>query len=168
MVQEWCEDSSVGGLVDVTPTDRVPREWRVIMEARDPSGSPVALAHAESEALQRLAVLDAVINNGDRKGGHVLTLPDGSVRGVDHGVAFHSENKLRTVLWGWAGEPLPPELHRDLRALRNELDESTPSVDRWLSRQESTALRGRVDVLLTTCRFPMPSEEWPPIPWPVF
>lgn len=168
MIQEWCEDSSIGALVTVTPLTEVPSGWRVVVEARDPSGRPVALSHADSEELKRMSILDAVINNGDRKGGHILTLPDGSVRGVDHGVAFHSENKLRTVLWGWAGEPLPTDVVRDLLQLRTALGAYVPAIDRWLSAEESSALRARVDTLLESQQFPEPSEEWPAIPWPVF
>ncbi|MFM8515077.1 MAG: SCO1664 family protein [Actinomycetota bacterium] len=168
MVQEWCEASTIGDLVNVTPRDEVPIGWRVVVEAQDPSGSAVALAHADTPALQRLSVLDAVINNADRKGGHILMLPDGSIRAVDHGVAFHSENKLRTVLWGWAGEALPTDLARELRSLRDVLTGDVPRIDRWLSEDESRALRRRVAALLDSHHFPEPSEEWPAIPWPVF
>jgi len=168
MVQEWCEESSIGEIVTVTPLDDVPTGWRVVVEARDPSGSPVALAHADIDTLQRLSILDAIINNGDRKGGHILTLPGGVVRAVDHGVAFHPENRLRTVLWGWAGESLPADIALDLRALRRTLGDVVPDVDRWLSTEESRALRARVDALLKAGSFPEPSEEWPAIPWPVF
>ncbi len=168
MAQDWCEDTVLGELVTVTQVEQVPPGWRVIVEALDPSGRPVALAHADSPELQRLCVLDAVINNGDRKGGHILTGPDGTVWAVDHGVAFHRENKLRTVLWGWAGEMIPDPIVADLDALRAALADSHPIVDTWLAPEESTALRGRVDALVATRRFPAPSEEWPAIPWPVF
>ena len=65
--------------------------------------------HADDPRLRRLAVLDAVINNADRKGGHLLPAPDGRLYGIDHGVTFNTEDKLRTLLWGWAGEPLTAE-----------------------------------------------------------
>ena len=67
---------------------------------------PVALVHEDSEPLRRMAVFDIVTNNTDRKGGHVLPMRDGHRYGVDHGVCFHVEDKLRTVLWGWAGQRL--------------------------------------------------------------
>ena len=73
-------------------------------------GAPIVLAHESSPQLQRMVILDALVNNADRKGGHVLRRADGSVAGIDHGVTFHAENKLRTVLWGWAGEPIPADL----------------------------------------------------------
>ena len=76
--------------------------------------------HADDARLRRLAVLDAVINNGDRKGGHLLPGADGRLYGIDHGVTFNAEDKLRTLLWGWAGEPLTDEAPR--RALATLAD----------------------------------------------
>ena len=66
----------------------------------------VSLVHEDSAALRRMALFDVVVNNADRKGGHVLEMADGHRWGVDHGLTFHEEHKLRTVLWGWAGDPL--------------------------------------------------------------
>lgn len=168
MAQEWCEDVTLGACVTVAALDEIPTGWRLVVEALDPAGRPVALAHADTVDLMRLCILDAVINNGDRKGGHLLTLPDGAVRAVDHGVSFHTENKLRTVLWGWAGDVIPLDILDDLRRLAGELGENLPSVDRWLSSEESAALRSRLSVLVSESRFPEPSEDWPAIPWPVF
>ena len=75
-----------------------------------------------------MAVFDVVINNADRKGGHVLEMTDGHRYGVDHGVTFHVEHKLRTVLWGWVGEPVPePDLavvHRRRRELSGALGDA--------------------------------------------
>ena len=65
--------------------------------------------HEDTDALRRMAVFDVLVNNADRKGGHVLAMSDGHRYGVDHGVTFHVEDKLRTVLWGWLGEPLTPQ-----------------------------------------------------------
>lgn len=168
MVQEWREDALVGDLVTVVPPDEVPDGWRVVLEARDPAGNPVCLAHADSPVLQTMCILDAVVNNADRKGGHVLTDPAGRIAAVDHGVTFHVENKLRTVIWGWAGEAIPDNLVGDLTRLRRLLGDHEPDVDRWVNADESRALRERIDILLNTRTFPTPSEEWPAIPWPVF
>ena len=85
----------------------MPPRWFPVAAARDDDGAAYALAHADDPRLARLAVLDAVINNADRKGGHVLVGADDRIYGVDHGVSFHVEDKLRTVLWGWAGRQLP-------------------------------------------------------------
>ena len=75
----------------------------------------MVLVHADDPRLQRMAVLDILINNADRKGGHVLEGLDGQVYGVDHGICLHTEDKLRTVLWGWAAESIPAHLARRCR-----------------------------------------------------
>ena len=81
-----------------------------VFDGVDGLDQPVSLVHEDSRALRRMAVFDAIVNNADRKGGHVLGDGRTAARyGVDHGVTFHVEHKLRTVLWGWAGEPLDDE-----------------------------------------------------------
>ena len=77
-----------------------------MLQAYDYAGDEVTLVHADDARLRRMAVFDVLINNADRKGGHVLSGVDGNVYGVDHGVSLHVEDKLRTVLWGWAGKPI--------------------------------------------------------------
>jgi uncharacterized repeat protein (TIGR03843 family) len=118
-------------------------------------------------ALRRIAVFDAVINNADRKGGHLLPTGDGHVYGVDHGVSFHVEDKLRTVLWQWAGNRLPREIVADLEALRAqfEVDLGERLHELLTTREVRRAIR-RVDRLLATGRHPEPSGDWPPVPWP--
>ena len=119
------------------------------------------------ERLRQIAVFDAVINNADRKGGHLLPLADGRVYGVDHGVSFHAQDKLRTVLWQWAGERLPGEICTQLAALRDELDGALGErLAELLTRREIARTRSRVDRLLTTGRHPEPAGDWPPVPWP--
>ncbi len=81
----------------------------------------MSLVHEDSEALRRMAVFDVLVNNADRKGGHVLAMADGHRFGVDHGLAFHVEDKLRTVLWGWAGEPLDRDDADAVRRVRDAL-----------------------------------------------
>ena len=138
----------------------------------DPAVDLVALARSRHPGLQRMAVFDAVINNADRKGGHLLPQPDGHVYGCDHGVCFHAEDKLRTLLWGWAGEPLPPDAVDVLSALRADLAGPDAPVARGLTllltRREVTAVVRRVDRLLRSGRFPEPTGDWPAIPWPPF
>jgi uncharacterized repeat protein (TIGR03843 family) len=119
------------------------------------------------ERLRQIAVLDAVINNADRKGGHLLPTAAGHVFGVDHGVSFHVEDKLRTVLWQWAGARLPKDACAVLRRLRCELDERLGErLGELLTRREVARTRSRVDRLLATGRHPEPSGDWPPVPWP--
>ncbi|UCM86924.1 SCO1664 family protein [Streptomyces marincola] len=144
--------------------------WKAVGFAEVGAGRTALLVHADDERLRRVAALDAVINNGDRKGGHLLPLPDGRLYGIDHGVTFHTDNKLRTLLWGWAGEPLPAAVHASLRTLAAELADGKPLLTRLralLTDGECEALRARTDALLRTGRYPEPSGEWPAIPWPL-
>jgi uncharacterized repeat protein (TIGR03843 family) len=121
----------------------------------------------DREELRRVAVFDVVINNADRKGGHLLPVASGHVYGVDHGVSFHVEDKLRTVLWQWAGRALPEDLQEVLRALRRDLDGRLGSrLGELLTAAEVRRTRARVDRLLSTRRHPEPSGEWPAVPWP--
>jgi len=169
MCQLWideerqCDDPLVG----FVPRRRVPDGWRRVAAARDENGRPYALAHADDSRLARMAIFDAVINNADRKGGHVLPTVDGAVYGVDHGVCFHMENKLRTVLWGWADEPLPEDACEVLAKLRADLDGALGSVlAAHLTRVERAALTTRLDALLAARRYPTPPADWPALPWP--
>ena len=125
------------------------------------------LIRSDSPPLRRMAVYDAMINNADRKGGHLIPMPDRHVYGVDHGVSFHTQDKLRTVLWAWAGDPLPEEAVDTLCELRAGLDGPLAEALRTLlTRREVAALVRRVDRLLAARRYPQPSGEWPPVPWP--
>jgi uncharacterized repeat protein (TIGR03843 family) len=169
MVQLWVDTDAGVDLVDVVAPNGVPAGWLHVLDALGSGGRPVVLAHADDDRLRRMAVLDAVINNADRKGGHVLPLPDGSVHGVDHGVTFHREPKLRTVLWGWAGDPLDEAELEVLRRLGEGLDADLGTeLTSLLTRAEVRAARRRVDQLISEGRFPLPSEGWPAIPWPPF
>ncbi|MER2138394.1 MAG: SCO1664 family protein, partial [Arthrobacter sp.] len=106
MVQLWQETDPEQAAVDLVPLEDVPSSgWKLVLEGEDPAGRIVALIHEDSAALRRMAVFDVVVNNADRKGDHVLSMPGGHRFGVDHGLTFHAEHKLRTVLWGWIGEP---------------------------------------------------------------
>jgi uncharacterized repeat protein (TIGR03843 family) len=125
------------------------------------------LRRRDHDQLRRIAVFDAVINNSDRKGGHLLPTPSGHVYGVDHGVSFHEDDKLRTVLWQWAGRALPDDALATLKQLRRDLDSDLgQTLGRLLSSRELRRTRARIDRLLSTRRFPQPSDEWPAVPWP--
>jgi hypothetical protein len=129
----------------------------------------VALVRSDDPQLRRIAVYDAVVNNADRKGGHLLPVPGGHVFGVDHGVCFHTDPKLRTLLWGWAGQPLTDDAVEVLRALRTDLDGPLgAAVGEMLARDEVAATVERVEELLATRRHPEPSGDWPAVPWPPF
>jgi uncharacterized repeat protein (TIGR03843 family) len=135
----------------------------------DPSVDLPQLARSDHPDLRRMAVLDAVINNADRKGGHLLPRDDGRVFGVDHGVCFSVEDKLRTLLWQWRGEPLTEEATTVLDTVRVALGGSLGDHLRGLlTRSEVRATVARVDRLLATGVHPQPSADWPAIPWPPF
>lgn len=167
MLQEWIDDDPGVGAVDVVAPGSVPPGFRTVLEARDGHGNPVLLVHEDTAALRRMAVFDALINNGDRKGGHVLATADGQRRGVDHGVSFHVENKLRTVLWGWLGEPLSADESAAVRRVADDA-ELAEALRELTTADEVAAFVARARQLLTTGVFPQPSAEWPAIPWPAF
>jgi uncharacterized repeat protein (TIGR03843 family) len=172
MCQAWVEavdDDPVG----LFPSGQVPLGWCEVAEGRDGGGASIVLAHESSPSLQRLVLLDALVNNGDRKGGHVLRRADGSVAGIDHGVTFHADDKLRTVLWGWAGELIPEDLLAELRdgascfrSLVGRWGSDTPHRVAHLSAEEVRAALTRLDSLLQGGAFPAPGPDWPSLPWP--
>jgi uncharacterized repeat protein (TIGR03843 family) len=119
------------------------------------------------ERLRHIAVFDAVINNADRKGGHLLPTAAGHVYGVDHGVTFNVEDKLRTVLWQWAGARLPGSTCEVLKRLRADLDGGLGArLAELLTRREVWRTKSRIDRLLASGRHPEPTGDWPPVPWP--
>jgi uncharacterized repeat protein (TIGR03843 family) len=127
------------------------------------------LARSNLPALRRMAVFDAVVNNADRKGGHLLPTADGHVYGVDHGVCFSVEDKLRTLLWRWRGTPLTEEAMTVLAGLRDGLAGGLGgTLAELLAPGEVRATVRRVERLLATGCHPQPSEDWPAIPWPPF
>jgi uncharacterized repeat protein (TIGR03843 family) len=166
MCQQWVEQDGTK-LVNVLIPELVPAGWMPVFEAVDEAGSPVVLAHADDPRLRRMALFDVVVNNADRKGGHVLVDRAGGVLGVDHGVCFHPEPKLRTVLWGWVDSPLTTAEQRMLQLLRDELDgELGSSLRALLTPEEIEATRIRLTGLLGRGRFPIPDPGRIAIPWP--
>jgi uncharacterized repeat protein (TIGR03843 family) len=129
----------------------------------------VALARSDDERLRRMALFDAVVNNADRKGGHLLPTKDGHLFGVDHGVCFSVEDKLRTLLWQWRGDRIDATSLAVLAELRAALDgELCHQLSGLLTQAEVAATRRRVDRLIATKRFPQPNDDWPAVPWPPF
>ncbi|MFF6835171.1 SCO1664 family protein [Streptomyces sp. NPDC012438] len=169
MVQLWIEADPEARLLALTEDGEPGEGWKAVGEAEVGEGRTALLVHADTPALRRLAVLDAVVNNGDRKGGHLLPAPGGHLYGIDHGVTFHVEDKLRTLLWGWAGEELPAEAVEVLDRLDRSLAPGAPLATRLaelLTGAEVAAVRSRVAALRAGGRHPEPSGQWPAIPWP--
>jgi uncharacterized repeat protein (TIGR03843 family) len=140
----------------------------------DPQADVVAMVNDDDPRLRRVATFDAVVNNTDRKAGHLLPRPDGHLHAVDHGVTFSVVPKLRTVLWAWEGEPFDEEELAALAHVRDGLDSGgrpgtlAIALAELISKAEIEATRVRVADLLRTGRFPGPNPEWPAIPWPPY
>lgn len=117
---------------------------------------------------RRIALFDLVANNGDRKSGHCLLSTDGRVFAIDHGVCFHDEPKLRTVIWDFAGEEVPPTMREDLRRLADEVErgELRDRLSQLLLPIELRAVSRRLADLLEEARFPEPGPGRP-YPWPI-
>lgn len=170
MVQLWQEQDPAQNAVNLVATDHVPKTgWKQVLEGQDENGRMVTLVHEDSPALRRMAVFDTVVNNADRKGDHILAMTDGHRHGVDHGLTFHRDHKLRTVLWGWLGDPLTPEerdgIDRVGEGLRGELGRNLAEL---LSPAEIASLAARCARLRLAGRFPAPSGEMSAVPWPLF
>ena len=118
--------------------------------------------------LRDMAVFDAVVNNADRKIGHLLPVADGHLYGCDHGVCFAEDYKLRTVLWQWRGKSLPRRSVEALRRLNAELTEGTLAAElsALLTASEIDATKIRVETLLKHRVHPYPPADWPAVPWP--
>ena len=166
-LQVWVESEpeAVDRLVDLVPVDKVPdKGWFPVVEGYGADDSPIAVIHSDDRRLRTLAVFDALINNADRKGGHILA-SQGRVFGVDHGICFHTENKLRTLLWGWAGEQLTED---ELTKIRKVSDGAIDLLADLLSEEEIEALMLRAEGLIISGRLPFPHGDWHTIPWPPF
>ncbi len=124
----------------------------------------------EKPELRRVALFDLLINNADRKGGHVLKDTTGKMWLIDHGICFHAQPKLRTVIWDFAGQPIPDDLLDDVTDFRGRLEKDKDlktAINSLLDPLEVSALRRRADKLLTTREYPSPgsgrSYPWPPL-----
>jgi uncharacterized repeat protein (TIGR03843 family) len=169
MLQEWQTVADEEEAVDLVPSGSLRAGWLAVFEGLDEHDREVTLVHEDRVELRRIATYDVLVNNADRKGGHVLAMPGGHRYGIDHGVALHHEPKLRTVLWGWAGSPLTTEecavVRRVRSAVRGDLGEQ---LAEHLTELEIAALERRCDRLLDRGVLPDPDGRWPAIPWPPF
>ncbi len=165
MVQQWIDAEPYEALVDLLPVRDVPAGWLPVLRARDDDGAELAVAHADDPRLALLAGFDLVVNNADRKASHILPTGSGRVLGVDHGLTLHTENKLRTILWGFAGSRLPDVVVDGLGRLDAEID-SAAGLSDSVTRVEWSALHRRISRLISKPVFPQPPANRTPIPWP--
>ncbi|MDR7086360.1 putative repeat protein (TIGR03843 family) [Aeromicrobium panaciterrae] len=169
MVQLWQDVDPDQNAVDLVPADAVREGWHHVLDGLDARDVPVSLIHEDSAALRRMAVFDIVVNNADRKGGHVLEMVDGHRYGIDHGLTFHAEHKLRTVLWGWIDAQLEADELTGVQRVRTALDgDLGADLAELLTGQELASLGARCDRLIKNATFPGPSGDMPAVPWPPF
>lgn len=123
----------------------------------------INFGQSDDSQLKRMAIFDAIINNTDRKYGHLL-YKEGKLLGCDHGVTFHSEDKLRTVIWQFSGEKIDKQ---EMLLIESASALDYPNLfEPYLTQDEIAAIYERINQLLKSGRFPSPSENWPAIPWP--
>ncbi len=137
------------------------QQWVEIDESID----IVKLAQSEHEDIRKMALFDAIVNNTDRKYGHILPTESGKVFGCDHGVTFHEDPKLRTVLWQFAAQPFTAHENELLKFAKLNAGQSVANL---ITSEEIAALGQRIEQLLDLGAFPEPSEHWPTVPWPPF
>ncbi len=170
-VQRWVGDpqSPPEYVVDLVAPDAVPDGWLAVLRGEDELGHPVVVVHEDSAEVRGVAAFDAVINNSDRKGSH-LVREGRRIRGFDHGVSLHEDDKLRTVLWGFAGQPLAAADLTRIAAVLEALGDDASGLHRdlvlLLTPAEVAALGARCAALLEQAAYPTPSGQWPAIPWP--
>ena len=170
MVQLWQDTDPAQHPVDIVPTSSLPAAGLLrVLDGQDEAGQQMSLVHEDTPALRRMAVFDALVNNADRKGDHVLAMADGHRFGVDHGLCFNEEHKLRTVLWGWVGQSLSEDelagITRVIDALGAELGAELAEL---LTAEEIAALSRRCQLLVDDAHFPAHHGQMPAVPWPLF
>ena len=138
------------------------QQWIETSDAAD----VIAMAQSDDSQIRNLALFDIVINNADRKFGHILITPDGQIFGCDHGVSLHEENKLRTVIWQFAEQKLTSEEIAKLKDLISKIDLN--HLAKFLSAEEIAAFLQRVQGLIEDGRFSSPNPNWPAVPWPPY
>ena len=132
----------------------------------DPNLDLIAIGQRSTPAIRNLALFDVVINNTDRKFGHILPISESEILGCDHGLTFHEEFKLRTVLWQYAGQELDKEEISMLESLKRRISgDIGASLGELITKDEIESLLERIEMLISE-GFPYPSEQWPAVPWP--
>jgi len=125
---------------------------------------------SQRQCLPQVMLFDLLINNADRKAGHLLFDPQGELSLIDHGLSFHVEDKLRTVIWDFAGEAIPPGLLQDVRQVIPALssgEELHRALRPHLLRAEIDALQKRAQALVDNEVYPLPPEDRRAYPWPL-
>lgn len=167
LVQKWILETENNVVIVRSPED-IPDGYLKVLQGYDELNKLITLAHIDSREIRSLCLFDLIINNADRKGGHLLKDSDNKTWAIDHGISWHVDEKIRTVLWGWVGKEFD-DTDRDF------LNKSMLVLERWQKDQFShlpkiaikKALE-RVDGLLELNSFPQPGQQHPAVPWPIF
>jgi uncharacterized repeat protein (TIGR03843 family) len=140
MVQEWCEPN--------------------------PNIDIVEIAQSDNSEIRKMAIFDVIVNNGDRKFGHILPVTKEKIFGCDHGVTFNIENRLRTVLWQWRGTAYSVD---EIKIFESAIEIARSGIlDQYITKEEIKAMIQRCEFQIEIGLFPQPSEDWPAVPWPPF
>jgi uncharacterized repeat protein (TIGR03843 family) len=167
LIQEWVKESDNDLIIVKSPED-IPNDYLKVLQGYDELNKLITLAHKDDRDLRNLCLFDLIINNADRKGGHLINDSANKMWAIDHGVSWHFESKIRTVLWGWIGVTFDTE---DLALLGNAkkvLEKWREEEFTYLSNNEIEQAIKRVEELEEESAFPQPGNQWPAVPWPIF
>ncbi|NBU30780.1 MAG: SCO1664 family protein [Actinobacteria bacterium] len=168
-LQELVEvDAQAPDAVTLLSAPDLDARYLVVAQLEDRSGGQWLLAHEQHPDIRRLAILDALVNNADRKAGHVLAAAGRRYLGIDHGVCWHEESKLRTVLWGWAGDALEDDESEHLHSQLGKLPDVKELFLQHISKREWNAFMRRYELMCEQRAMPLPHDDWPVLPWPLF
>ena len=167
LIQEWVKESDNDLIIVKSPED-IPNDYLKVLQGYDELNKLITLAHKDVRDLRNLCLFDLVINNADRKGGHLLMDTDNKMWAIDHGVSWHQESKIRTVLWGWIDIAFNDKDITLLEKAKNVLQAWKEEDFNYLSEIEIEQAIKRVDELLEINAFPQPGDQWPAVPWPIF
>jgi len=164
----WVMDRALGWhLVPPTVLREGPGGFGAVQLFVEEDGEcdPYDLLDTRPDDLRRVALFDVLANNADRKGGHIIIDTAGHLWSVDHGICFHDEPKLRTIIWAFESDAVPAGLLRDVECLSAD-DSAFAALRELLDAGEIEALRKRIDAILATGRYPSPSAGGHHVPWP--
>ena len=167
LVQHWIRETE-NDLIIVQSPDNIPKSYLRVLQGYDELNKLITLAHKDDQDLRKLCLIDLIINNADRKGNHLITDGNNKMWAIDHGVSWHEEPKIRTVLWGWINQEFNDGDLDLLSLAKSTLEDWLANDFQYLEKSEIECALERLDELVKNKRFPAPGSEWPAVPWPIF
>lgn len=167
LVQHWIRETE-NDLIIVQSPDNIPKSYLRVLQGYDELNKLITLAHKDDQDLRKLCLIDLIINNADRKGNHLITDGNNKMWAIDHGVSWHEEPKIRTVLWGWINQEFNDGDMDLLTLAKSTLEDWLANDFQYLENSEIECALERLDELVKNKRFPAPGSEWPAVPWPIF